>query len=221
MILGSIGNGGKPSMDAFSSPPNDGETRRSGVSTVEAERGAVKVKVRGLSIGLITGSMIFLFSLVLPSQADESSPVFKDLEGRTHRIAELQGHAAVVNFWATWCGPCKEEMPRLQKLAESYGPQGVQFVAISLDAPETQGKIPAVTAKRTFHVPVWTGATDGTLAELKLGVLVPATLILDEQGAVIGKIEGEASDKDVRSRLDWVLHGRQGKQPKVVQKNDW
>ena len=146
---------------------------------------------------------------------------FKAMDGSTHDLKELHGHPAVVNFWATWCGPCKEEMPRLQKLADAYTARGVSFVAISLDAPETQAKIPAVVAKRGLRMPVWTGATDQTLAGLELGVLVPATLVLDAEGAVIGRIEGEAREKDVQSRLDWLLEGKQGKQPKVVQKNDW
>ena len=146
---------------------------------------------------------------------------FKALDGSMHELKELHGHPAVVNFWATWCGPCKVEMPRLQKLADAYTSRGVTFVAISLDAPETQAKIPALVAKRGLRIPVWTGATDQTLAGLDLGVLVPATLVLDADGTVIGRIEGEAREKDVQARLDWLLEGKQGKQPKVVQKNDW
>jgi hypothetical protein len=59
------------------------------------------------------------------------------------------------------------------------------------------------------------------LKELALGELVPATVILDADGMLVGRIEGEASEKDIASRLDWLLSGRQGKQPKLVQKNDW
>ena len=146
---------------------------------------------------------------------------FRSLDGVAHSLQELRGHIVVVNFWATWCGPCREEMPRLQKLANEYKGKGVNFIAVSLDDVATQGKIPSVVQKRGLTMPVWTGATEKTLTELELGVLVPATLILDEQGNVIGKIEGEAREKDVRSRVDWVLGGRVGKQPKIVQKNDW
>lgn len=166
-----------------------------------------------------------ILSLALAVSAAAAGPglsqsKYAGLDGSTHSLAELQGHIAVVNFWATWCGPCREEMPRLQKIADEYGMKGVSFVAIALDDAETQPKIASVLAQREFKIPVWKGATPETLKELDLGVLVPTTLVLDEQGVVIGRIEGEARDKDIRSRLDWLLQGRKGKQPKILQKND-
>ena len=170
--------------------------------------------------------LAWLVSLVLvgTAQAGERKlpeTKYVGLDGSAHSLAELSGHISVVNFWATWCGPCREEMPRLQKLSDEYAAKGVTFVAIALDEADTQPKISGVVANRQFRIPVWKGATAETLKELDLGVLVPATLIVDEHGAVIGKIEGEARDKDIRSRLEWLLQGRQGKQPKVLQKNDW
>ena len=174
--------------------------------------------------------LVFGMLLAVATVASAASPAepdvpqtlqFKGRDGATHTLAELHGHPAVVNFWATWCGPCKEEMPRLQKLSESYAPKGVQFIAVSIDAPDTQGKIDDVVHKRNFRLPVWTGADEQTLASLHMGELVPATLILDENGNAIGRIEGEARDKDVQSRVDWLLGGRTGKQPKPIQKNDW
>jgi len=149
----------------------------------------------------------------------EPSTVLTDLQGQRHRIEELHGTPAVINFWATWCMPCKSEMPRLVKLQQRY--PKVRFVAISIDSADARAKIPGVIAKRKFSLPVWQGASADTLKELELGELVPATVILDPDGMLVGRIEGEASEKDISSRLDWLLNGRQGKQPKVVQKNDW
>lgn len=165
--------------------------------------------------------MMVCFANLAGAVPGETLLEFQSADGAKHTLGELRGHPAVVNFWATWCGPCREEMPRLQKLADSYKDKGVSFVAISLDARETQGKIPQVLQKRNLHIPVWTGADENTLTALHMGVLVPATMILDEGGQVIGRIEGEASEKDVRSRLDWLLNGRVGNPPKAVQKNDW
>lgn len=167
---------------------------------------------------------IVLCLLCTPAFAGEKqlpAAKFVAADGSSHSFTELGGHIAVVNFWATWCGPCREEMPRLQKIADEYSSKGVSFIAISLDEADTQAKIPAAVRKADFRIPVWQGATAQTLKDLDLGILVPATLILDEHGEVIGRIEGEARDKDIRSRLDWLLGGRAGKQPKAVQKNDW
>ncbi|HEY1213826.1 MAG TPA: TlpA disulfide reductase family protein [Bryobacteraceae bacterium] len=149
----------------------------------------------------------------------EPSAALTDLQGKRHLIKELHGMPVVINFWATWCVPCKDEMPRLVKLQERY--PKVRFVAISIDNADTRAKIPALIAKRKFSLTVWQGASADTLKELALGELVPATVILDADGMLVGRIEGEASEKDIASRLDWLLNGRQGKQPKLVQKNDW
>lgn len=171
----------------------------------------------GRCLMLATG----LSLMAAPASSVEAPLAFAGLDGSPHTLAELHGHPAVVNFWATWCGPCKEEMPRLQRLADRYAAQGVQFIAISLDAKETRDKIAPTVAKRGLRIPVWTGADDKTLNALQLGELVPATLILDAHGQVIGKIEGEAREKDVTSRLDWVLGGETGNAPRQVVRHDW
>lgn len=172
----------------------------------------------------ITLSMLALSSLLGVCQATgptEDSVGFRGLDAASHTIAELRGHPAVVNFWATWCVPCRQEMPRLQALADRYATQGVTFIAISIDGPDGQKKIPNLIAKRKFRIPVWVGGTEDTFSLFGLDNIVPSTLILDEEGVVIGKIEGETREKDVTTRLDWLLGGRKGNRPKLVQKNDW
>lgn len=138
---------------------------------------------------------------------------FKDMAGHTVRLDSLRGHPAVVNFWATWCGPCKEELPRLSALQAAYAGRGVKFVAVSVDEPKDFRKIQPYFAQHQIALPVWTGADLGTLGRLGFGNVVPATLVLDGQGNVVGRIEGEARDADVRGYLDWLLDGRQGKAP--------
>lgn len=65
----------------------------------------------------------------------------KSLSGATEKVDTLRGSIAVINFWATWCGPCKEEMPRLAKLKDEYSANDVRFVAISVDEPKNRAKI--------------------------------------------------------------------------------
>ena len=143
---------------------------------------------------------------------------FKDLDGHPQKLAALHGSISVVSFWATWCAPCQEELPRLSQLAQQYAAQGVRFVAISIDEPKDRGKVaPYVTAQK-LQMGVWVGGDTDMLARVGLGNIVPGTLILDRQGEIVGRIMGEARDEDVQSRVDWLLHGRQGPAPEALTK---
>jgi thiol-disulfide isomerase/thioredoxin len=139
-----------------------------------------------------------------------------NLDGTAHSLAEYRGKIVVLNFWATWCLPCREEMPMLSKLASKYDEKDVVFLAASIDDAQTQSKIPHFLKKKKITLPVFTGATPESLKQFALGEIVPATLILDRDGTPLFRIEGEASKKDISSRLDWLLSDRSSKQPKVL-----
>ena len=66
---------------------------------------------------------------------DAAAPPFEllDLEGRPHRLSDFAGQVVVLNFWATWCPPCVEEMPSLQRLQDLLGDDGLTVVAVSVD----------------------------------------------------------------------------------------
>jgi thiol-disulfide isomerase/thioredoxin len=137
----------------------------------------------------------------------------KDLAGHPQKLSELRSQIVVLSFWATWCGPCREELPRLSKLSEEFSGKKVHFVAVSIDEAKYRAKIEPYLTKQNINLDVWVGGDADLLTRFGLGDIVPATLILDEQGQVITRIMGEAKDEDVRSRLDWLLNGRQGPAP--------
>ncbi len=141
-----------------------------------------------------------------------------DKSGQEQSLSEYRGKIVVLNFWATWCPPCREELPMLNKLAKEYDGKNVVFIAASIDDAQTRNKIPGFLEKKKISLPIWTGATPDTLKEFDLGGIVPATIILDQNGNPIGRIMGEARRKDITSRLDWILGGRAGEQPKTVLK---
>lgn len=137
----------------------------------------------------------------------------KDLAGHAQRLSALRGQIVVLSFWATWCIPCRDELPRLSKLNEEFAGKNVHFVAVSIDEPKDRAKVGPYLAEQKIHLDAWVGGDAGLLERFGMGEIVPATLILDEQGQVVTRIMGEAREEDVRSRLDWLLNGRQGPAP--------
>ena len=147
---------------------------------------------------------------------------FKNLAGQTEKFADLRGSITVVNFWATWCGPCREELPLLSKLRQDYADKKVRFVAISADeSPENaknRAKIDLFLSRQNLGLEVWLGADLDMLDRLQLGNVLPATLILDEQGEPVARIMGEAREEDVKGPVEWLLNGRTGPAPAPVTK---
>src|SRR5215831_3193775 len=79
----------------------------------------------------------------------------KDLQGHSQKLTSLRGQIVVLNFWATWCGPCQEELPRLSKLAQSYAGKPVRFVLISIDEAKNRAKIPTVLDRLHVSLESW------------------------------------------------------------------
>ena len=79
------------------------------------------------------------------------------MNGKKVRVTDLRGKIVVLNFWATWCVPCRAEMPLLVEAEKEYAPRGVVFVAVSLDDRETRPKIPDFIGEFKIGFPVWVG----------------------------------------------------------------
>ncbi len=141
---------------------------------------------------------------------------FKDLSGQTQKTDSLRGSITVISFWATWCVPCREELPRLSKLNAEYSAKGVRFLAISVDEPKNRNKIEPFFTQQNIQLNTWVGADIDTLGKVGLGNVVPGTLILDKDGEIITRIMGEAQETDITTRIDWLLQGRTGTAPEPL-----
>jgi thiol-disulfide isomerase/thioredoxin len=164
---------------------------------------------------------LVVLSLVPTTQAKRAPNLeLSDQAGKTHKIADLRGSIAVVNFWATWCGPCREELPMLTRLSAEYGEKKVRFVAVSADEWKNRAAVEKFVAANHLGMEIWLGADLDMLQRANLGNVLPATLILDQQGEVIARVLGQAREEDIRKPLDWLLGGRTGPAPDAIVKHD-
>lgn len=167
---------------------------------------------------LIVGSL--LLPLAGISQHTRGAELtLKSIDRQRVRLKDYRGKIVLVNFWATWCGPCNAEMPLLVKEEESYRSRGIIFIAASVDDAESRKQVPAFVSRNQVRFPVWLGANSGDLDRLGMGVAVPATAFLDQQGHIVFRVTGPTREEEVRERLDWLIGSRAGPAPAALVKH--
>jgi peroxiredoxin len=109
------------------------------------------------------------------------------LDGKTRALSDLKGKVVFLNFWATWCPPCREEMPSMESLYRRLGERGLEFLAV--DIQEKQKPVEAFVKERGLNFPV---ALDelGRISGLYGIRSIPATFIIDRDGSIIAVVVG-------------------------------
>ena len=110
-----------------------------------------------------------------------------DLEGRPLRLADLRGQVVLLNFWATWCIPCLEEIPDLERVASTLVPRGAQVVGANVDADDPT-RLAAFAREHGITYPVVI-ATPRDVETYRLTV-IPTTFLIDQQGVVRQRYRG-------------------------------
>ena len=137
----------------------------------------------------------------------------RDMGGKRVHLRDYHGKIVVLNFWATWCGPCREELPMLVASASEYAGRGVQFIAVSLDDSKGMRHVPEFVTRYHIDFPVLVGATADDLDRLKMGPAVPATAFFDQEGHIVARVSGEIRKTELQQRIDWLLGDRKSPAP--------
>lgn len=126
---------------------------------------------------------------------------FTTPDGQTKSLSEWKGKLLVVNFWATWCPPCREEMPEFSRAQDKYGPNGVQFVGIAID---NSANVVEFSKNAPVAYPLLIAPPNLPELMAKLGNLqqaLPFTVIIDRDGKLhtshLGRMSGEYLDKQL------------------------
>ena len=179
-------------------PPGTGAVNKTDVAT------------SGPSSAVATAAPTHDVAKKLEHPADGQAPTayaFKDADGKTLTAASFKGKVVVLNIWATWCGPCKLEMPTLAKLAQAYAGKPVEVVAVSIDKADALSQAKAFLAGNAplkfYNDP--DAKLPWALKPAASGM--PTTLILGKDGLERGRISGDAdwAGDGAKSVIDKVL----------------
>ena len=122
--------------------------------------------------------------------------------GQTQTLSKYKGHPLVVNFWASWCGPCVQEMPELSAMQTRYLPKGIQFVGIGVDSADNiQGFLKKVKVTYPIYVAGFGGADLARAFGNSAGGL-PYTVVIDAQGTVRYSKLGRIDAAELRQALN-------------------
>jgi peroxiredoxin len=143
----------------------------------------------------------------VPAEDREKAPrlSLRDLQGKKRQLSELKGQIVVVNFWATWCAPCKVEMPEFTKVHAEYRDRGVEFVGAAHESRSSKNKVEEFVRRLEIQFPIWLEASLDHLEAFRVDPALPATVIVDAQGRVAARIKGVTDAAELRELLDRVL----------------
>jgi len=159
------------------------------------------------AVGLAAALYFSLHRHMRTRAADSPAPAVAlvDLDGSTIDLSTYKGRVLLINFWAAWCVPCRQEVPRFIALEEKYRPQGFQAVGISLDDPEAA--LRDFCRQYKVNYPIVMG--NQKIAEAFGGVLgLPTTFLIGRDGRIHAKYVGSTDFTKVEQEITVLLKGR-------------
>ncbi len=129
----------------------------------------------------------------------------KDLFGAEQKLSAYRGRIVVLNFWATYCIPCRAEMPDLAAVQNEYAALGVQVVGASADEAGDRAKVMQFIKETKVNFPVWMGATTADMMRFGLGAALPGTVVIGRDGKIVKIISGVVKLPELKKQIDSML----------------
>ena len=158
---------------------------RAATSSQDEEGVITGSPLKGLNTGAISAFVVRSKPLSLPDFS------FEGAGGAKESSADLKGKVVLLNIWATWCVPCREEMPQLNALQAELGGEGFEVAAINIDKGGTEKAKRFLEETGAKNLTLYTDPTGKLFAKLK-AVGMPTTLLLNAQGQEMGRLVGPA-----------------------------
>jgi cytochrome c biogenesis protein CcmG, thiol:disulfide interchange protein DsbE len=130
------------------------------------------------------------------------SLVVPELDGKTFDLGTLRGKVVIVNFWATWCPPCRQEMPALNAFYRRYHAQGLELIGLSVDRPHDRSDVTRVMQSFAYPAAM---LDDATSNDFGTPSALPMTFVLDRQGVIRARLTPDRTELTDQSLAKVVL----------------
>lgn len=165
--------------------------------------------IRGIILVVLAGAIVFtIYNTATKDKAETlkvgmDAPDFElvDLDGNTHRLSDYKGQGVFLNFWGTWCPPCKKEMPAMNRQYEVYKDQGVHVLSVNIAQSEFEVSNFAESYNLSF--PIVIDKTKSVMQAYNVFNL-PATILVSPEGKVEKIITGEMNDKQIAAYMESI-----------------
>jgi peroxiredoxin len=131
-----------------------------------------------------------------------AAPAFtlRDINGASVSLSDFKGKVVLLNFWATWCGPCKQEMPHLDKLDKDFGPQGFKVLSISTDDARAASKVKPYIKGRGYGFTVLLDKDTSVVSQFNPSKTLPYTVLIGRSGNIQKVFQGYKPGDEVHLR---------------------
>ncbi len=175
-----------------------------------------KLLVTVLSLVILIGGSVLLYrnlgDKIDPDRLGQTTPAeaapdftVTDAQGNAVRLSDFRGQSAIVNFWASWCGPCQMEMPHFQAAYEAYGEE-VAFLMVNLAEGfgDTRAKAEEMLTQGGYTFPVYYDTASECAITYGINA-IPVTLFVDSEGKLVSSKSGMLSEADLERRILAIL----------------
>ena len=153
---------------------------------------------------LLAALVLFALIVTLGQESQPTELTLKNIEGRDVRLSDYRGKVVMVNFWATWCPPCRKEIPDLIKLQRDYGSRGLQVIGVTYP-PEDLAEVRQFVREAKVNYPIALGSKE-TRVMFSSSEALPMTVVIGKDGRVRDIIEDILLPKEFEEKIKPLLN---------------